>query len=97
MGHGGAPVPFPHGLFPRHSGQAIQKSIVHQYQLVPTTFDLWTSKGSLPDFKPSKSHEYTIGGGQFDKVTEGGELKHSTLDTDMNPLRKLDTYGPSLR
>ena len=83
----------PTASFPAILDQAIQKSIVHQYQLVPTTFDLWTSKGSLPDFKPSKAHEYTIGGGQFDKVTEGGELKHSTLDTDMNPLRKLDTYG----
>lgn len=83
----------PTASFPAILDQAIQKSIVHQYQLVPTTYDLWTSKGSLPDFKPSKAHEYTIGGGQFDKVTEGGELKYSTLDTDMNPLRKLDTYG----
>lgn len=83
----------PTASFPAILDQAIQKSIVHQYQLVPTTYDLWTSKGSLPDFKPSKAHEYTIGGGQFDKVTEGGELKHSTLDTSMNPLRKLDTYG----
>lgn len=83
----------PTASFPAILDQAIQKAIVHQYQLVPTTFDLWTSKGSLSDFKPSKAHEYTIGGGQFDKVTEGGELKHSTLKTDMNPLRKLDTYG----
>lgn len=83
----------PTASFPAILDQAIQKSIVHQYQNVPTTFDLWTSKGSLPDFKPSKAHEYTIGGGQFDKVTEGGELKHSTLDSSMNPLRKLDTYG----
>ena len=83
----------PTASFPAILDQAIQKSIVHQYQNVLTTFDLWTSKGSLPDFKPSKAHEYTIGGGEFDKVTEGGELKHSSLDTSMNPLRKLDTYG----
>ena len=83
----------PTASFPAILDQAIQKSIVHQYQLVPTTFDLWTSKGSLADFKPSKAHEYSIGGGNFEKVTEGGELKHSTLETSMNPLRKLDTYG----
>ena len=93
MGHGGGQFLSPTASFPAILDQAIQKSIVHQYQNVLTTFDLWTSKGSLPDFKPSKAHEYTIGGGEFDKVTEGGELKHSSLDTSMNPLRKLDTYG----
>lgn len=85
----------PTAAFPAILDNAIQKAIVHQYQQVPTTFDLWTSKGSLPDFKPSKAHEYTVGGGDFQKVNEGGELKHSTLDTSMNPLRKLDTYGTS--
>ena len=37
----------PTASFPAILDQAIQKSIVHQYQLVPTTYDLWTSKGSL--------------------------------------------------
>lgn len=50
-------------------------------------------QGSLPDFKPSKAHEYTIGGGQFDKVTEA-ELKHSTWTTHEPPASWTPT-GPS--
>ena len=34
-----------------------------------------------------------MGGGDFYKVSEGGELKHSNLQTDLLPTRKLDTYG----
>lgn len=79
--------------FPAILDNAINKSIVSQYQLVPATFEQWTSKGSLPDFKNSKAHEYALGGGQFHKVSEGGELKHSTLQTELLPSRKLETYG----
>jgi len=79
--------------FPAILDNAINKSIVQQYTLVPATFELWTSKGSLTDFKASKAHEYALGGGDFYKVSEGGELKHSTLKTDLLPTRKLETYG----
>jgi hypothetical protein len=79
--------------FPAILDNAIKKSIVQQYALVPCTFELWTSRGTLTDFKPSKEHEYALGGGEFSKVGEGGELKHSSLQTEMLPTRKLDTYG----
>lgn len=79
--------------FPAILDNAIKKSIVRQYALVPCTFELWTSRGTLTDFKPSKEHEYALGGGDFYKVSEGGELKHSNLQTDLLPTRKLDTYG----
>lgn len=79
--------------FPAILDNAINKSLVQQYQLVPATFELWTSKGSLTDFKESKAHEYALGGGDFYKVGEGGELKHSTLQTELLPTRKLESYG----
>lgn len=79
--------------FPAILDAAINKSIVQQYQLVPATFELWTGKGSLTDFKLTKNHEYALGGGDFYKVHEGGELKHSTLQTELLPNRKLETYG----
>ncbi len=79
--------------FPAILDNAINKSIVQQYQLVPATFELWTSRGTLTDFKDSKAHEYALGGGDFHKVSEGGELKHSTLQTELLPTRKLATYG----
>ena len=79
--------------FPAILDNAVNKSIVQQYQLVPATFELWTSRGSLTDFKVTKNHEYALGGGDFYKVSEGGELKHSTLQTELLPNRKLETYG----
>lgn len=79
--------------FPAILDNAMNKSIVQQYQLVPATFELWTSKGSLTDFKLAKNHEYALGGGDFYKVNEGGELKHSQLQTELLPNRKLETYG----
>ena len=47
----------------------------------------------MTDFKLTKDHNYVLSGGDFYKVSEGGELKHSTLQTDMLPNRKLETYG----
>lgn len=79
--------------FPAILDNAVNKAIVQQYTLVPATFELWTSKGSLTDFKTTKNHEYALGGGEFYKVSEGGELKHSTLQTELLPNRKLETYG----
>lgn len=79
--------------FPAILDNAIKKSIVQQYELVPATFEAWTSRGTLTDFKPSKAHEYAMGGGNFQKVTEGGEIKASKLTTELLPTRKLDTYA----
>ena len=84
----------PTAAFPAILDEAIQKSIVHQYQAVPTTFDLWTTKGSVSDFKPTKDHSYLLGGaGEFLLVGENGELKHDTPKSELLPQRKIDTYG----
>ncbi|MCI8857357.1 MAG: hypothetical protein HFH26_12555 [Clostridiaceae bacterium] len=83
----------PTAAFPAILDDAIKKSIVQQYSLVPCTFEEWTSRGTLPDFKNTKDHNYVLGGGDFYKISEGGELKHSTLQTDLLPTRKLDSYG----
>ena len=84
----------PTATFPAILDDAIRKSIVHQYQAVPTTFQLWTSKGSVSDFKPTKDHSYLVGGaGEFLRVGENGELKHDTPKSEMLPQRKVDTYG----
>ena len=84
----------PTASFPAILDNAIKKAIVHQYQSVPTTFQLWTTKGSVTDFKPTKDHSYLAGGaGEFLLVGENGELKHDTPKTDLLPQRKIDTYG----
>lgn len=84
----------PTAAFPAILDNTIRKAIVQRYQAVPTTFQLWTTKGSVTDFKPTKDHEYLAGGaGEFLPVGEGGELKHDTPKTDLLPQRKISTYG----
>lgn len=84
----------PTASFPAILDNAIKKAIVHKYNHVPTTFQLWTSKGTVTDFKPTKDHSYLAGGaGEFLLVGENGELKHDTPKTDLLPQRKIDTYG----
>lgn len=84
----------PTAAFPAILDNTIRKTIEHKYQHVPTTFQLWTSKGSVADFKPTKDHSYLAGGaGDFLLVGENGELKHDTPRTELLPQRKIDTYG----
>lgn len=84
----------PTAAFPAILDSAIEKKIVEEYQKVPTTFQVWTSKGSVTDFKPTPDHSYVLGGvGDFEVVPENGELKNSTPETAQLPHRKIDTYG----
>jgi hypothetical protein len=82
----------PSASFPAILDTAVNKSYVSGYQSFPATFDLWTVKGQLSDFKPSKT--YSLGNaGEFSLVPEGGELKHDTTHTYQRPERKLQTWG----
>lgn len=84
----------PTASFPAILDNAIRKTIEHKYTHVPTTFQLWTTKGSVTDFKPTKDHSYLAGGaGEFLLVGENGELKNDTPKTELLPQRKIDTYG----
>ena len=44
----------PTAAFPAILDNTIRKAIVQRYQAVPTTFQVWTTKGSVTDFKPTK-------------------------------------------
>ena len=84
----------PTAAFPAILDETIRKSIVYLYNHVPTTFQAFTTTGSLKDFKQTADHEYVIGGvGDFLLVPENGELKADAPRTDRLPQRKLDTYG----
>ena len=55
---------------------------------------MWTSRGSVTDFKPTRDHSYLIGGaGEFKLVGENGELKADAPKSELLPQRKIDTYG----
>ena len=84
----------PTAAFPAILDSSIKKVIVEEYRKVETTFELFTTKGSVTDFKPTPDHEYLLGGvGDFEIVPENGELKHSKPQTALLPQRKVDTYG----
>ena len=84
----------PTSAFPAIMDATIRKSIVEQYNQVPTTFQEWTTKGSLSDFKETSDHEYILGGlGDFGEVPENGEIKADLPRTELLPTRKLKTYG----
>ncbi|MGN0706585.1 MAG: hypothetical protein ACI4JC_01115 [Faecalibacterium sp.] len=84
----------PSAAFPAIMDQAINKSIVHMYSHVPTTFEKITRKGTLRDFKRTDGHNYLIGGvGELLLVPENGELKADTHQEATLPQRKLETYG----
>ncbi len=86
----------PTAAFPAILDNTIKKSIVQLYNEVPTTFQEWTSKGSVKDFKMTPDHEYLIGGmGDFLLVPENGELKPMKPETKLLPNFKVDTYGRS--
>lgn len=84
----------PTAAFPAILDSTIRKSIVELYSRVPTTFQAWTTKGSLSDFKETPDHEYVIGGlGDFEEVPENGEIKADIPRTEALPTRRLKTYG----
>ena len=83
----------PTAAFPSILDNAINKSYVEGHKTVAVTFDRWTKKGSLKDFKTSE-HNYIAGpAGEFLEVPEGGELKHDTFKDELRPTRKIKTYG----
>ena len=86
----------PTSAFPAILDTTIRKTIVQQYEAVDTTFQKWTTKGTLQDFKESRDHEYAMGGlSAFERVPENGELKEDAPKTTLLPTRKLDTYAKS--
>ncbi len=84
----------PTASFPSILDAAINKSYVEGYNKVAVTFDKWTSKGTLKDFKLTRDNDYLAGtAGEFLEVPENGELK-SDVPTDIKlPNRQLKTYG----
>lgn len=84
----------PTSAFSAIMDSAVKKTLEEAYKEVPTTFQLFTTKGTLHDFKEDKDRTYIYGSGdRLLKVPENGELKQSTISTEALPTRKLETYG----
>lgn len=83
----------PTAAFPSMLDNAINKAYVESHKKVAVTFDKFTKKGVLKDFKISDNNYLAGPVGEFLKVPESGELKHDTYKDVKLPTRKLETYG----
>lgn len=82
----------PSAAFPAILDAAANKSYVAGYQSYAATFEEWTAKGTLSDFKPTKGYRFGSAG-ELILVPEGGEIKHDKLSEEALPDRQLKTYG----
>ena len=83
----------PTAAFPSILDQAINKAYVEGHRTAPVTFDKWTKKGTLKDFKTHDNNYLAGPAGEFLEVPEGGELKADLPTDEKRPTRKLKTYG----
>lgn len=77
--------------FPSILQNVAYKAMMRGYTEVEETFDQWTGKGTLVDFRPA----YRVDTGLFpalDKIDEGAEYKYGTV-TDSGTQVVLATYG----
>lgn len=83
----------PTAAFPSILDQTIEKAYREGHKKAAVTFDKFTKKGTLTDFK--KHDNYYVAGpvGEFLEVPEGGELKHDVFGDAKLPTRQLKTYG----
>lgn len=83
----------PESAFPAILDQTIEKAYKQGHKNVAVTFDRFTKKGSLSDFKTHDNYYIAGPVGEFLEVPESGELKHDVFRDDKLPTRKLKTYG----
>ena len=83
----------PESVFPAILDQTIEKAYREGHKTVEVTFDKFTKKGSLPDFKTHDNYYIAGPVGEFLEVPESGELKHDVFGDAKLPTRKLKTYG----
>ena len=81
----------PESAFVGITTDSVRKSMATAYAVAETTYQLWTSKGSNPDFKPKQILQ--IGeAGDLEEVQENGELK-ADKPADSSVSSVLATFG----
>lgn len=83
----------PTAAFPVIMDNAINKAYVEGHKTAPVTFDRWTKRGTLNDFKTHDNNYLSGPAGELLEVPEGGELKHDEWKDAKRPTRRLKTYG----
>ncbi len=81
------------GAFPGILSNVAHKSMAQAYQAAPTTFQMWTAKGSNTDFKEVTRYRLSEAD-ELVKMTEAGEFKHAEV-TEASVKTVIATYGRS--
>lgn len=79
------------GAFPGILSNVANKSMAQAYQTAPTTYQLWTGKGSNTDFKAATRYRLSEAD-ELEKVNENGEFKHGELK-ETAVTASVATYG----
>lgn len=83
----------PTASFPAIMDNVVNKAYKEGHKTAPVTFDQFTTKGTLRDFKKADNYYLRGSFGEFLEVPEGGELKHTLPVDEKLPQRQLKTYG----
>ncbi|WP_041272391.1 hypothetical protein [Desulfitobacterium hafniense] len=82
----------PTSLFAGIMDQTARTVFEKAYTDAQTTYQLWTKRGTLKDFRPTKT--YQVGtAGELLLVPQNGELKHDMVNAEEGPQRQLLTFG----
>lgn len=79
--------------FPLILGNVAHKSMALAYQAAPTTFEMWTRKGTVSDFKPHTRYRLSEAE-ELIEMTQHGEFKHSEIG-EADQTVQAGTYGRS--
>jgi hypothetical protein len=71
----------------------VNKSMAQAYRAAATTYQAWTSRGSLVDFKATKIYQISEAG-ELEEMTQSGEFKFDGVQ-DQGVSRILATFGRS--
>lgn len=79
------------GAFPGILSNVAGKSMAQAYQTAPTTYQLWTARGSNADFKAAT--RYRLGeADELEKIGDNGEFKEGHISENA-VTAKVATYG----
>ena len=79
--------------FPLILSNVAHKSMALAYQAAPTTFEQWTRKGTVSDFKPHTRYRLSEAE-ELVEMTEHGEFKHAEVG-EASQTVQAGTYGRS--
>ncbi len=79
--------------FPAILDKVVEEAFAVGHRTAPVTFDQWTKKGTLKDFRPYGGNYPAGAAGEYVEVTEGSELGYNAPMVAKGPVRQLKTYG----